>query len=201
MSCMLTYVLTGVRMAKNKGGRPSGNKTRCSGEWTEARYRTFVKGALRQATMKWKPIQDCKKFARIRRGWYLCACCKEEIPSTVIVNRKRVKNAIVDHIKPIVNPRTGFTTWDDCIEQMYCELYNLQLICLECHKGKCAEEKVISDARKRKEKDELEAGFSPAFIALAVEETPIKEVGEFYGLTQTFLKRMLSQHKKDIKNG
>ena len=139
-------------MAVNKGGRPAGNKTRCSGEWTEARYRTFVKGALRQATMKWKPIQDCKKNARVRRGWYLCACCKEEIPATIVINRKRVKNSIVDHINPIVPPETGFTTWDECIERMFCEEDNLQLVCHACHQVKCNEEKEITKARKAKEK-------------------------------------------------
>lgn len=181
-------------MAKNKGGRPSGNKTRCSGEWTEARYRTFVKGALRQATMKWKPIQDCKKFARIRRGWYRCACCKEEIPSTIVVNRRRVKNAIVDHIKPIVDPRLGFTTWDVCIERMYCELDNLQLICLACHNVKCAEEKVISDVRKRLEKQAHEDSFSVEFIAEALRELSYKELAEKYGLTQAFIKKQEKQH-------
>lgn len=186
---------------KNKGGRPSGAKTRCSGEWSEARYVTFVKGALRQATMKWKPIQDCKKMARVRRGWYRCACCREEIPSTVIVNRKRVKNAIVDHIRPIVDPALGFTTWDVCIERMYCELDNLQLICLACHNVKCAEEKVISDARKKGEKAKLESAFGAEFITVVVDESSIKDVAEKYGLTQAFIKKMLSQHKKDIKNG
>jgi len=186
---------------KNKGGRPSGNKTRCSGEWTEARYRTFVKGALRQATMKWKPIQDCKKFARIRRGWYLCACCGEEIPSTIVVNRKRTKNAIVDHIKPIVPPETGFTTWDECIERMYCELDNLQLICLACHNIKCGEEKIISDARKKKEKALRECGFSPEIVSEEVGKSSIKEVADKYGITQAFIKKQLSQYKKDIKNG
>lgn len=185
----------------NKGGRPSGAKTRCSGEWTEARYNTFIKGTLRGSTMKWKPIQDCKKFARIRRGWYLCAECKEEVPSTIVVNRKRVKNAIVDHIRPIVDPALGFTTWDDCIERMFCELDNLQLICLACHHVKCAEEKVISDARKANEKALRESAFGAEFITVVVDSTSTKEVAEKYGLTQTFIKKQLSQHKKDIKNG
>ncbi len=188
-------------MAKYKGGRPSGIKTRCSGEWTQARYNTFVKGLLRQGTMKWKPIQDCKKEARIRRGWYRCACCGEEIPSTVVVNRKRVKNAIVDHINPIVPPETGFTTWDECIERMFCEEDNLQLICLACHNVKCLEEKVIADARKKREKALRECGFSPAIVAGLLDESSLKEVAVKYGLTQAFLKKQLSQHKKDIKNG
>ena len=128
-------------MAKvNKGGRPAGNKTRCSGEWTEARYRTFVKGNLRQATRKWKPIQDCLRNARVRRGWYICAGCGGEVPATIVVGRKRVKNILVDHIKPII-PVEGWVSWDDCIENMFSELDNLQALCHECHVGgKCSEE-------------------------------------------------------------
>jgi hypothetical protein len=140
-------------MAKNKGGRPAGAKTRCGGVWTEARYRSFIKGNLRRASMKWAPISQCLKDARIRRGWYMCAECKEEIPASIIINRKRAKNAIVDHIDPIVDPATGFTTWDDCIERMFCEGDNLQCVCYACHQIKCQEEKDINTARKAKEKD------------------------------------------------
>jgi hypothetical protein len=140
-------------MAKNKGGRPAGVKNRCSGAWTEARYRSFVKGNLRRASMRWAPISQCLKEARIRRGWYLCAECKEEIPASIIINRKRVKNAIVDHIKPIIDPAVGWVSWDSTIERMFCELDNLQCVCHACHQIKCQEEKEITKLRKAKEKD------------------------------------------------
>lgn len=43
----------------------------------------------------------------------------------------------VDHIKPIVSVKTGFTDWDDYIKAMlYCGLENLQAICLICHESK-----------------------------------------------------------------
>ena len=128
-----------------KGGRPSGPKVRCSGEWTEAKFQSFIKNQLRQATQKWAPIQQARKAAWIRRGWYLCAECEEEIPTTIVVDRKRKKNVIVDHIDPIV-PTTGWVSWDHCIDRMFCELDNLQVLCLGCHKIKCAEE-----AAERKE--------------------------------------------------
>ena len=150
-------------MAVNKGGRPSGEKTRCGGQWTEARYNSFIKGALRSATVKWGPIQQCLKDARVRRGWYLCACCKEEVPATIKAiiktgknagKERRVKNAIVDHIEPIVDPAVGFTTWDECIKRMFCEAENLQCVCHACHQDKCNEEKEI--AKQRKAKEELD---------------------------------------------
>ena len=150
-------------MVKNKGGRPSGNKTRCSGAWTEARYRSFIKGNLRRTTMKWGPIGECLKNARIRRGWYLCNICKEEIPASIVTEvtlkngrsqKKRVKNAIVDHINPIVDPAVGWVSWDNCIERMFCELSNLQCVCKACHDAKSLEEKEIGKARKAKEKSD-----------------------------------------------
>jgi len=148
---------------KNVGGRPAGEKTRCSGAWTQARYNSFIKSTLRRACVRWGPIQDCLKLARVRRGWYLCACCGEEVPATVKAviktgknagKEKRVKNAIADHIRPIIDPATGFTTWDECIENMFCELDNLQCVCHACHQVKCQEEKDITSARKLKEKQD-----------------------------------------------
>ena len=133
-------------------GRPSGPKTRCSGKWSEARYKSFIKGALRQATMKWAPIQECLANARTRRGFYRCNVCKQEVPATVKVGRKRVKNILVDHINPIISPEQGWISWDDTIERMFCELDNLQAICKPCHDIKCQEEKEVAKKRRAQEK-------------------------------------------------
>jgi hypothetical protein len=152
---------------KNKGGRPSGAKTRCSGAWTEARYRSFIKGNLRRTTMKWGPIGECLKNARVRRGIYLCNICKEEIPasiktlvtlkSTGKTQMKRVKNAIVDHTNPIIDPEKGWVSWDDCIERMFCEVESLQCVCKSCHDAKSLVEKEATKARKKREKDNAKA--------------------------------------------
>ena len=144
-------------MARNKGGRPSGEKNRCGGKWTQAKYNSFIKNTLRQATRKWGPIQECLRLARTRRGFYRCAECLEEVPATIMHTQvngkiKRVKNAIVDHIVPLIDPEVGFTTWDDVIANMFCELDNLQCVCHSCHQVKCAEETAISSARRAKEK-------------------------------------------------
>ena len=121
--------------------RPKGPLTRLGGTKTEAWFHSFIKNNLRQATQKWGPIHECKKNARVSRGLYLCAVCDKHITASVRddVTRKRKNNAIVDHIEPIV-PVTGWVSWDDCINKMFCELDNLQLVCLACHKVKCAEE-------------------------------------------------------------
>jgi len=139
--------------------RPSGEKNRCSGQWTEAKFHSFIKSMLRQGTRKWAPIQQCLKEARVRRGWYLCAYCNQEVPATILTTlkngkTKRVKNAIADHLIPVVPPEVGFTTWDDLIEGMYCEIDNIKCCCHACHQVKCAEEAAIAKERRAKEKQE-----------------------------------------------
>ena len=133
-------------------GRTGGPKTRCSGKWTEAKFKSFIKNNLRRATMKWAPINEALGLARTRRGFYKCAGCGEEVPASVKEGRTRKKNVHVDHIEPIVDPAVGWTTWDDCIERMFCELDNLQVLCTDCHDKKCNEEKAIAKARRDEEK-------------------------------------------------
>ncbi len=133
-------------------GRTGGPKTRCSGKWTEAKFKSFIKNNLRRATMKWAPINEALGLARTRRGFYKCAGCGEEVPASVKEGRTRKKNVHVDHIEPIVDPAVGWTTWDDCIDRMFCELDNLQVLCTTCHNEKCNEEKAIAKARRDEEK-------------------------------------------------
>ena len=119
--------------------RPSGEKTRCGGRWTEAKWKSFIKNQLRSATRKWAPISDCLKEARVERGMYRCEGCKELVPTTIKNGARRTKNILVDHIEPIV-PVTGWVSWDSCIERMFCETDNLQLLCKACHDAKSKEE-------------------------------------------------------------
>jgi hypothetical protein len=134
--------------------RPSGPKNRCNGQWTEARYNSFIKSLLRQGTRRWAPIGEAQKEARVSRGLYKCAHCQEEVPNTTRDGRKRVQNIFVDHIEPIIDPNTGFTTWDDCIERMFCEKVNLQLLCRACHDIKSNEERAVAALRRSNKKEE-----------------------------------------------
>ena len=134
--------------------RPSGPKTRNGGSWTEAKYNGFIKNNLRKASMKWPPVSKALADARVRRGIYICNNCKEEVPASIKKDGKRLKNAIVDHIEPIIDPALGFETWDKCIERMFCEADNLQVLCRECHEEKSNEEKAVAKARREKEKNE-----------------------------------------------
>ena len=121
--------------------------------WTEARFNSFVKSALRGASRKWKPKNDVLRKARVSRGVYKCAGCGQEVPKTSVVNGKKVNNANVDHIDPIIDPAVGFTTWDDFVERLFCEEEGLQLLCYECHEKKTNEEKAVAAERRRNEKD------------------------------------------------
>lgn len=138
--------------------RPSGPKSRCSGAWTEAKFRSFIKNNLRSASRKWAPLQQAKKNANISRGVYLCANCEQHVPTSILSlvkgRRKRVNNVFVDHIEPIIDPKTGFTTWDECIDRMFCELDNLQLLCGACHDEKTLGERKITAEYRRERKEE-----------------------------------------------
>lgn len=134
-------------------GRIGGPKVRNSGRWTDAQYRSFIKGNLRRVTQKWGPIADCLKEGRTRRGFYTCNGCKEEVPASIRDdNGKRIKNIAVDHIIPIIDPDVGWVSWDETIERMFAERDNLQLLCYSCHSAKGLDEKARAKARRDREK-------------------------------------------------
>lgn len=132
-----------------------GEKVRCGGQWTEARYTSFIKSALRGASKRWGPKSAVKTKARTRRGFYRCAECKQEVPATLPPkpgNKRRINNAVVDHIHPVVDPAVGFVSWDEYIERMFCEEEGLQVLCNQCHEIKTQEEKDIAKARRSSER-------------------------------------------------
>jgi len=134
-------------------GRIGGPKTRNSGRWTEAQFTSFIKGNLRRITSKWGPIQDCLREARVRRGFYICSDCKEEVPaSTRDESGKRVKNVHVDHVVPVIDPDIGWVSWDSTIDRMFSERDNLQVLCYECHKLKSDDEKARAKVRRDNKK-------------------------------------------------
>ena len=83
---------------------------------------------------------------------YECADCEQHVPTTVKEGARRTKNVFVDHIEPIV-PVTGWISWDSCIERMFCEAKNLQLLCKSCHDSKSKEEAAERAVHRRKAKE------------------------------------------------
>lgn len=118
---------------------------------SESAFHSFIKSILRKASMRWGPTNRVKAKARVERGRYRCAKCGEVVPATAVVELKngkvkRVKNIAVDHINPVV-PTSGFDSWDNVIDRLFCDECGLQLLCRECHDEKCKEE---TNERKRK---------------------------------------------------
>lgn len=56
----------------------------------------------------------------------------------------------LDHILPCVNPKTGWTNFDDFIEVLYSEVNNFQVICETCHDAKSLAEGVVRRKKKKK---------------------------------------------------
>lgn len=111
------------------------SKLRNNGEWTEARYNSFVKGGLRSASQRWPPKYKVLNEACVGQKvnpasgrlakFYTCNICKEDFPAKLVE---------VNHIIPVV-PVTGFDSWDGVIERMFCEKEHLEVCCKPCHRS------------------------------------------------------------------
>ena len=114
-------------------------------EWTEGRIRAFITSTLRAGSRRWPPkftvLNNAKtekkvneKTGRIAQH-YRCNKCKQEFTS---------KDVEVDHIKPVIDPKKGFQSWDVYIQRLFCEEKNLQVLCKTCHKEKSNKEKEVA---------------------------------------------------------
>lgn len=110
------------------------NKTRNGGEWSEARFNSFVKGGLRSVSIRWPPryqvLADACVGQKINHNsgrlakHYTCSNCLIDFPA---------KDVEVNHINPVI-PLTGFDSWDGVVERMFCEKEHLEVLCKKCHK-------------------------------------------------------------------
>lgn len=103
----------------------------CNGEWTKAKFTSFIKSALRGARWpeKYRAIQN----AFIENGinpatgrkckLHLCSVCKGMFPQNGVH---------ADHIVPVVGPE-GFVSWDQFIERLFCPAIGFQVVCKKCH--------------------------------------------------------------------
>lgn len=128
-------------------------KTRNSGTWTEARWRSFIVSMLRKNTNRWGPRNNVKKSAR----WHkkitnangrlvyhsICAKCHKKVPETT---------SSVDHILPVVDPYTGFVDWNTYMERLFCEEEGFQVLCNPCHTKKTKGERLVATRRKQRER-------------------------------------------------
>ena len=111
--------------------------------WTDARYFSFIRSALRKMWLKYPNRFKALNAARlphkgIRRGkrvyLYECASCGSE---------NTTSNVTVDHIKPCGSLRSYDDLTPFC-SNLLCDLDGLQVLCKKCHHNKTLEERGIN---------------------------------------------------------
>lgn len=122
-------------------------------QWTQSRFNSFIKSALRAASSRWPPKYGALNAACVgvkiniktvrKAKHYKCAECSGEFPA---------KEVQVDHIYPVIDPLKGFTSWDEVIKRMFCEVSDFQILCKPCHIIKTNAEKQITKERKTNDK-------------------------------------------------
>lgn len=107
----------------------------------------FLIPVLRRATYRWPARSEALKDSRKERNSYECAICKDRFKNDEVV---------LDHIVPVVDPKLGFTDWDDYINRMFPEKEGFQVLCNDCHDIKTELEdemrKHFTKERKKSEK-------------------------------------------------
>ena len=115
-------------------------KTRNGGQWTTARFRSFITSALRRASGRWGPKNRAKQLARVARNTYRCAACQK------LYGNSQVH---IDHIAPVVDPVRGFVSWDEFIARLFVEVEGFRCLCESCHAEVTAQQREVRKANKR----------------------------------------------------
>lgn len=118
-------------------------RTRAGGEWTEARFYSFLRSGLRQLSRRWPPLVRLAANAvrrpsqsdNKRQKWeYQCQECQGWFMR---------KNIEVDHVVPCGSLRSlediaGF------VERLFCETDGLRVLCETCHAARTREQSASS---------------------------------------------------------
>lgn len=109
----------------------------------------FLIPQLRRATYRWAPRNQALVLARVERGLYQCAMCKEQFKKEEIA---------IDHIDPVVSTKEGWTNWNDYVQRMLPPVEGFQILCEQCHDSKTSCEDAIRatfNAKRKAIRDEL----------------------------------------------
>lgn len=105
-----------------------------------------LRGSFRRYATKYEVLREAQTEKKINASTgriaqhYRCNCCKKEFVQSSVQ---------VDHIVPVMKA-TGFDTWDDYINSLFCSKDNLQVLCKGCHQKKTnTENKDRRSARKK----------------------------------------------------
>jgi 5-methylcytosine-specific restriction endonuclease McrA len=109
----------------------------------------FAKNELRKAFKRWIPKNKCKILARIERGKYQCAHCKELF---------KENETEVDHKNPVVplDIAGKDQPMQDYVDRLFVEVEDLACLCKTCHKAKSATEMGLRKINRAKRKENEE---------------------------------------------
>lgn len=107
---------------------------------TEKDKINWLKQKLRRISYQWPPRLDAKRKYKVRRGVYICAHCKHEV---------RNKDMHMDHIEPVINPKTGFVDWNTFIDRLFCDIDGWQVLHKSCHSEKTIKENIKRRGKKK----------------------------------------------------
>lgn len=105
-------------------------------------FKPWMIGQIRRISYRYPPRYETMNAAKVERGKYRCASCKE-------IHQR--KDTAVDHIIPVIDPAVGFVDWNTYLERMFCGPEGFQVLCKTCHDNKTQDEnKVRQSVKKRK---------------------------------------------------
>ena len=97
-----------------------------------------VIATLRKASLYWKPINECRKLSKVAPKQYRCSLCSS------IVDKVHI-----DHINPIMPLDALKIDYNVFVNNLFCDIDNLQALCNECLDKKTKEENAIRRANKK----------------------------------------------------
>lgn len=121
-----------VRQATKRPKTSRVARTRAGGEFSEARFWSFLRSGLRQMSRRWPPLvrliwlehRRPNQSANLRLKWeFQCAGC---------VGWFKRKGMQADHITPCGTLKT----WGDLpifTQRLLCEASGLRILCADCH--------------------------------------------------------------------
>lgn len=111
-------------------------------DWSEARYRTFIRSAIRAATMKWPPAQHAWRLVQ-RKSQLPDKRVKFEYQCNTCNNWFMRKDCENNHIVPSGVMMVGMdhTTIGDYIDRLLSDVHGYEILCKPCHKLKTDEQR------------------------------------------------------------
>ena len=105
---------------------------RAGGTMTESQYLAWIRSALRSKSLKWPPRNEAIKRARrsyngpnkLQKWECQCAICKGWF---------KLKEIAVDHYPVAAGSILSVADISKFVENLYCEVENLRVLCNPCH--------------------------------------------------------------------